>query len=124
MLKEYTFIGVEKRGVTFTVVAETEDEARRLLSINRPHLKQEQSTYTLDQDSSRLTKVVEPYLEPCPFCGSKPNVYEDDDSCCDIVKVPDRFFTIQCGNRDCPVSVEVSASTLIEAAKFWNKRNG
>ena len=122
-LKEYTFIGVEKYGVTYTVIAENEDEARRLITAGRPHVRQAQSKPTLDQESLRLTNVMEPALKPCPFCGGKPNVFEDDDSACDIVKAPTRFFTVQCGNKNCPVEVQVYGDTLSEAAKFWNTRN-
>lgn len=61
--------------------------------------------------------MKDPYLKPCPFCGSKAKYF--------CVEQPDGTLTyeVDCESKDC----EVSACTMLhptkqEAADVWNRR--
>ena len=131
-MKEFKFKGTERVSVSYTVIADTEEEAIKKLpkavdlssskTLRGPQMlrngviRDMNPQTVLDLDSLEMVDVKDPYLDTCPFCKSEPSVYVDDDA------APEYRVHIYCADKDCPVSVEVYAPTLGEAAQKWNTR--
>lgn len=57
-------------------------------------------------------------LKPCPFCGTKPKVWETMD---EYAYIP--IYTVGCTSMRCAVRVETyKCRTKEEAAEIWNTR--
>lgn len=51
--------------------------------------------------------------KPCPWCGENPPLGRE---------VRKGWYTVGCESDDCPICPQVSAQTLTEAWRLWNKR--
>jgi len=59
--------------------------------------------------------MTEPYLKPCPFCGSKPHIEPWHGGAATKVM-------ISCDGESCTVEPSITGETPEEAAAFWNTR--
>lgn len=57
-------------------------------------------------------KVYEEQLKPCPFCGKKATIYQDEWG----------FNLISCHNTDCSIEPCSHNKDIEQAVKDWNKR--
>ena len=65
-----------------------------------------------DLASAPVPKQWRHYVETCPFCDSKPQVYRSTSG-----------FTIGCGNTDCSCFPQTAPYPSIEEAiRHWNRR--
>lgn len=65
-----------------------------------------------DLASAPVPKQWRHYVETCPFCDSKPQVYRSSSG-----------FTIGCGNTACPCFPQtIPCPSIEEAIRHWNRR--
>lgn len=57
-------------------------------------------------------KAYEEQLKPCPFCGKKATIYQDEWG----------FNLISCHNTDCPIEPCTTKRDIEQAVKDWNTR--
>lgn len=57
-------------------------------------------------------KIYEEQLKPCPFCGKKATIYQDEWG----------FNLISCHNTDCPIEPCTTKRDIEQAVKDWNTR--